>query len=416
MNTLRAGLALMLAAAGGAPGQTAECRWRAEVEVKEGVEFASIRLRPEAYERSESEFRDLRIVGPDGKEVGWTWADRVAGNAGARRWHDANRLLNLVTTPGGALQFVAEARASEGLHHAVGLDVREPEFQRKVVVETGDDLRNWDVAARGSIVRLVVEGQRLESLRVSYPASTRRYVRVTVEDWPDPKTLVAVEVDSRVEVKEEWAVVGRVEGLKKSEQRRHPEAPVRVGRSEWAFSMDLPPFHGGRLVVETPSVLFARSATVESSADGEQWRESGSGMLYRAAGKESLEVGLGRVYPRRMRLSLTEWDNPALEIAAVRLEAPVRRVVFPARVAGRYQVYLGKEEARMPDYDVGAVLARSSGVAPAAVELGAWVENPEYVPPAKPVSERWPWLLPGVLGLAVAVMGWWAWGLLRRAG
>lgn len=412
---LRAGLVLVLAA-GGAFAQMAEWRWQAEVQVKGGVEFATIALRQAMYERSASEFRDLRIVGPDGKEVGWTWADRAAGNTGARRWHDANRLLNLVTTPAGALQFVAEARASEGPHHGVGLDVREAEFQRKVLVETGDDLRNWDVAARGSIVRLVVEGQKLESLRVSYPASTRRYVRVTVEDWPDPKTLVAVEVDSRVEVEQEWAVLGRLEGLKRSEQRAHPEAPVRVGRSEWAFSMDLPPFHGGRLVVETPSVLFARSATVESSADGEEWRASGSGMLYRAAGKESLELGLGRVYPRRMRLSLTEWDNPALEIAALRLEAPVRRVVFPARVAGRYQVYLGREGARMPDYDVGAVLARSAGVTPAAVEVGAWAENPDYVPPAKPVSERWPWLLPGVLAVAVAVMGWWAWGLLRRAG
>lgn len=412
---LRAALALVLAA-GGALGQMTEWRWEGEVEVKEGAEFAALKLGRAMYERSGSEFRDLRIVGPDGKEVGWTWADRGAGGSGARRWHDAGRLLNLVTTPGGALQFVAEARRSEGPHHGVRLDVREPEFQRRVLVETGDDLRNWDVAARGSVVRLVVEGQKLESVRVSYPASTRRYVRMTVEDWPDPKTLVAVEVDSRVEVEQEWAVLGRLEGLKRSEQRAHPEAPVRVGRSEWAFSMDLPPFHGGRLVVETPSALFARSATVGSSADGEEWRESGSGMLYRAAGKESLEVELGRVYPRRMRLSLTEWDNPALEIAAVRLEAPVRRVVFPARVAGRYRVYLGKEGARMPDYDVGAVLARSAGVTPVAVEVGAWAENPDYAPPAKPVSERWPWLLPGVLGLAVAVMGWWAWGLLRRAG
>lgn len=412
---LRAALALVLAA-GGALGQMTEWRWEGEVEVKEGAEFAALKLGRAMYERSGSEFRDLRIVGPDGKEVGWTWADRGAGGSGARRWHDAGRLLNLVTTPGGALQFVAEARRSEGPHHGVRLDVREPEFQRRVLVETGDDLRNWDVAARGSVVRLVVEGQKLESVRVSYPASTRRYVRMTVEDWPDPKTLVAVEVDSRVEVEQEWTVLGRLEGLKRSEQRAHPEAPVRVGRSEWAFSMDLPPFHGGRLVVETPSALFARSATVGSSADGEEWRESGSGMLYRAAGKESLEVELGRVYPRRMRLSLTEWDNPALEIAAVRLEAPVRRVVFPARVAGRYRVYLGKEGARMPDYDVGAVLARSAGVTPVAVEVGAWAENPDYAPPAKPVSERWPWLLPGVLGLAVAVMGWWAWGLLRRAG
>ncbi len=412
---LRAALAMVLAA-GVAPGQMAEWRWQAEVEVKEGAEFAALKLGRAMYERSGSEFRDLRIVGPDGQEVGWTWADRGAGGSGARRWHDAGRLLNLVTTPGGALQFVAEARRSEGPHHGVRLDVRDAEFHRKVLVETGDDLRNWDVAARGSVVRLVVEGQKLESLAVSYPASTRRYVRVTVEDWPDAKTLVAVEVDSRVEVAEEWAVVGRVEGLKKSEQRGHPEAPVRVGRTQWEFSMELPAFHGGRLVVETPSALFARSATVESSADGETWRPSGSGMLSRAAGTEWLEVGLGRVYPRRMRLSVTEWDNPALEITAVRLEAPVRRVVFPALVAGRYRVYLGREEARMPDYDVGAVLARSAGVMPAVVELGAWAENPEYVPPAQPVSERWPWLLPGVLGVAVAVMGWWAWGLLRRAG
>ena len=188
---LRAALALVLAA-GGALGQMAEWRWQAEVEVKEGREFAALKLGRAMCERSESEFRDVRRVGPDGEEGGWACADRTARNAGARRWHDANRLLNLVTTPAGALQFVAEARASEGPHHGVRLDVREPEFQRRVLVETGDDLRNCDVAARGSVVRLVVEGQRW-SQAVSYPASTRRYVRVTVEDWPDPKTWKAVE-------------------------------------------------------------------------------------------------------------------------------------------------------------------------------------------------------------------------------
>jgi hypothetical protein len=58
----------------------------------------------------------------------------------------------------------------------------------------------------------------------------------------------------------------------------------------------------------------------------------------------------------------------------------------------------------MPDYDLDQVLARSSGVSPAAAAVGVWEPNPSYQPPPLPLSERaQAWLTPLLSVVAVAI-------------
>jgi hypothetical protein len=372
------------------------------------------------FARTESEFRDLRITGPDGAPVAWAWPRAFAqeSSAEAQRRYDPRRLVNRVVTPEGALQFVVPIGASQGPHHAVTIEATGPDFVRKVLIETGSDLQRWNIAARGTIFRLTIDQQDHQSLRVSYPVSTQRYVRVTVDGWSGADTLQAVTVDARPTEPEQWELLGRVEGpVRASEETGSAATPRR--RDTWELSFDYAALGGGRLVVEPATERFARSFSVETSQGGGAWAASGSGLIYRAPGVEVLEIPVGRIHPRRLRLVSNTGSDAPLTIDAVRLEVPVRRIIFPARNAGEYRFYLGAPDTRMPEYDLPAILARSQHVEPIPAMVGAWSENPDYVPPPvpeKPISERFPWLLPGVLGLAIVGMGSAAFKLLRKAG
>lgn len=406
---LIAAAALPLVAQPPAALQPQDLRWRAAVDIARPADYALVALRQPAYARTEARFQDLRVFGPDGAPVAWT--GRPAWTAGAAPDRNlAGALLDRVRTPEGALRFVVPARPGNAFHHAVALDTDEETFQREVTVETGNDLKNWSVAARGAILRLRVEGQLLQSLRVSYPASSQRYLRVTVANWPESAGLTQVRVHAGQTPPEEWTTLGRLE-----QPRR--ETPVERA-SRWQVSFDYGRIERARLSVETPAELFARRVEVRTSDRGGVWSGAGGGLLYRAGESRHLELELVNLHPRQMRIETEDRDNPPLELTAISLEAPVRWIVFPARAAGRYQLYLGRENAVMPDYDLDAVLSRAGAVTFVPHAAGEWEANPDFAPPPAPrapFTERFPGLLPGALAGAVLGMGAAAWRLLRKA-
>jgi hypothetical protein len=404
-----AAAALPLLAQPPAQLQTKDLRWRAAVEVTQPVDYALIEVRQPMYARTESRFHDLRIFGPDGAPVAWAWRHHpVSSSIGGGNL--AGRLLDRVRTPAGGLRFVVPVARGEGLHHAITIDSAEETFQREVLIETGNDLVRWAEAARGMLVRLKVDGEVLQSLRVSYPQSTQRYLRVTIAGWPENAELRSVELHSGVIVAEQWTVLGRVD----NPRRETPEDRV----SCWQASFDYDPIDRVRLVVETPTARFARHFDVETSADGKSWTGAGGALLYRAGDSENLRFELTGLRPRHVRVVARDRDNAPVEVRALVLEAPVRRIVFPVSAPGKYQLYLGRANAVMPDYDLPAVLSRAGPLEFVTHTAGEWENNPGYVAPPepeKPVSERFPWLLPGVLGVAVLAMGAAAWRLLRKA-
>lgn len=404
-----AAVALPLLAQPPAPLEPKDLRWRAPLEVAAPVEYALVEVRQPMYARTDARFQDLRIFGPDGAPVAWMWhATPLSRSIPGPDLK--GELLDRVLTPGGALRFVVPAGRQRGMHSALFLDTDEETFQRDVTVETGNDLTNWSLAARGTILRLRVDGQLLESLRVSYPQSTQRYLRVTVAGWAERARLTRVEVQTGQTIKEEWTTLGSAE---------RPRREAMEGRvSRWNASFEYGWLERARLTIETPSERFARRVEVRTSANGENWTGAGEGMLYRAGESERLHLELTGIYPRHLRIETRDGDNTPLELGALALEAPVRWIVFPARTAGRYWLYLGRADAVMPDYDLPAVVSRAGPLEFVTHAAGDWQSNPDYVAPPepeKPVSERIPWLLPGVLGVAVLAMGAAAWRLLRKA-
>ena len=102
----------------------------------------------------------------------------------------------------------------------------------------------------------------------------------------------------------------------------------------------------------------------------------------------------------RLRLVITDYRNPPLNIMAVRYIAPVRQLVIPAEtnLEKPLRVYFGNPKAEAPHYDFAGNLPPRLDPPPARAALGPRQENPVYTPLPPPLSERLPWLIYVVLG------------------
>ena len=96
---------------------------------------------------------------------------------------------------------------------------------------------------------------------------------------------------------------------------------------------------------------------------------------------------------------------------SVTVEAIARNIIFPSQAGGDYWLYFGNLQAHAPSYDLSMVLAKSTLDNAVSVSAEGRQANPGYKPPeppVKPLSERYPGLLYGVLGIAVLGLGYFA--------
>ncbi len=81
-------------------------------------------------------------------------------------------------------------------------------------------------------------------------------------------------------------------------------------------------------------------------------------------------------------------------------------MIFEAESAGAgpFKLYYGNHKAAAPEYDFAASLPRRLPQKPLRLPLSAQQNNPAYRPEPKPFSERSPWAIYLVLGIASGIL------------
>jgi hypothetical protein len=174
--------------------------------------------------------------------------------------------------------------------------------------------------------------------------------------------------------------------------------------------------------LEVEAGAFERAARALASADGQYWTPVGGGLLWRAptgrpaqGDRENLRLEIRPSGRRWLRVEVRDGDAPPLRASRAGAAWRLQHLVFRAPSAGAYQLYLGNPGAAAPAYDLGAVLARTPGAAPAAASLGPVVPNPSFAerPPALPFTERHRTALGAALLALLAGLAVWVVRLLR---
>lgn len=383
-------------------------RWQsfAPLTVARGQQVTRVPAGKEVFLHARPDLADLRVL-RGSEEVPYA-IRKHSGTVETRA--SRPELLDQVLVGGNAVQFTLDFGVRERVRHSrVTITTRERNFRNRVRVETGDDNRAWSVAREdGYIFDFSEGGVHAAVLSVDYPVSSRRYARLTVFGFTRPDAISAAAAAFYRETPVQRVTMAQLTPA------RGEDLKIRASLLEFDLGRDLP---HDRIVLEAAGGPFHRAVELEASDDGKLWRHLASGTIFRVPGEDRLALDYPEIATRRVRVRIFNGDNQPVDVRNAAFEAPRRDVLFLTPAAGRYLLYAGNPDATAPSYDLPAILARTTA-SEQETQTGAWETNPLYEPPPpprKPVSERFPGLLPAVLVAAVLIMGFLAVQLLKKA-
>jgi Protein of unknown function (DUF3999) len=365
-------------------------------------------------DKARTDLADLRLFDSANREV--PYAIRIRRDVAERRDIEA-RLFNAATA-GPSAEVSVDLGENPGEHNEIEVETSGTNFRRQVAIEGSDSGTEWrTLNGNGTIFSFVSGNGSVASERVSYPTSRYRYLRVRV--LRDPVTDDKAPVISKVEVSR--AVTEK--GLLSSWNVPVPSYQLLRNQGEFASAwvLDL----GGRapcdrLKLEIGEDSFSRPFQVFAIDDPDNVELIASGTLTRYTGDQGKPLVINfnqEVNVRKLRLQITDYSNPTLNISSIEASAPARQLVFELKEppSQPLRLFFGNSTIAAPHYDFENELPMRLSTEPTGSSLGAVLANPDYRPEPKPFTERAPWLIYLVLAASSIALGYVLFSLARTA-
>jgi Protein of unknown function (DUF3999) len=368
--------------------------------------FVELRLDADVYRDASPTLADLRVRDAYGADVGYALRRRERVAAESRR--DA-AMLDLVTTPPGAVRFTLDAGTGRIVHNRVRLAIRDQarNFRVPVRVETSDDGRSWQLARESGFIYRVEGETKAADTSVSYPTSTARWLRVTVgaeRGRPLPLAGAALVIAATPEREEERVASSIVD--------RDEESMRRTTRLVLDLRARRPV---DRLELDVAERNFHRVVLIEASDDRKAWRWAGSCAI------SAVDTGTVRerltsarfqeTTARYLRLTIQNLDDRPLSVTNARVFAVKRTLVFEAAPGRTYVLDYGNPSAPAPRYDIARAMTYLGGQPLPAATLGA------AQPVPRPAASAWltsqPVVMWASMAMAVLVLGSLLWRMAR---
>ena len=366
----------------------------------------------QALGKSRSDHADLRLYDATGKEI--PYALRIL------RESSTTELLKVREFNRGVRGEAAEASydlgEQPGEHNQLEIDTAGENFRRPVTVEGSYDATAWSaVVMEAFIFRFAAAQGRADERSVLYPVSRYRYLRVRV--GPDPQADRQAPVIRSVTVHRTLREPGETLTFPAAVGGR--EATRQNDRAASVYRINLGgrvPMHALRLAITDKE--FSRPYQLEVLGDDLAYRQqASSGQLMRRQSENRPEerISFQEAFAGQLLLTVTDDRNVPLTFTGATALSAARQIVFESAAAGAgpLKLYYGNAKASAPRYDFADALPRELPRAPVRLSLGAGQSNPAYEPEPAPVSERAPWLIYVVLGLASLALFAVLWRLTR---
>ena len=388
--------------------QTSLSLWPYYVEVtpeKTGGQLYDVLVPLPVMDKARTDLADLRFFDSTNREI--PYAIRIRRDVDEKRDIPA-RLFNYGSAGPATSEVSVDLGEDPGEHNEIEIETNGINFRRQVVIEGSDSGREWRTLSNdGVIFSFASQNNVADSQRVSYPTSRYRYLRVKVSRDPmtDRETPQVTSVKVMMSVREKgWLSTWDVPVPSYQLQRNQ-------GAHATVWTLDL----GGRgpcdrLSLEIAEDSFSRPFQVDAIDDAQNPYPIATGDLTRHSSNEKKPLVIyfnEEQNVRKLRLQITDYSNPTLNITAIEASAPARQLVFELKqpAAQPLRLYFGNETVAAPHYDFEKELAGRLSNEPVHSRLGDVIANREYKPEPKPLTERVPWLIYIVLaasGIALA--------------
>lgn len=401
-----------------ASAQTSLSQWPYYVEVtpqRTERGLYNVALPTWVMDKARPDLGDLRLFDANNREI--PYAIRVRRDVDEKREIPVH-MFNAGFAGPSTSEVSVDLGENPGEHNEIEIETLGQNFRRQVVIEGSDSGREWrTLNSNGVLFSFTSQNAVAESRRVTYPTSRYRYLRVRVsrDQMEDDETPQVINVKVTMAVREK--------GWRQSWQVPVPSYQLlrNQGAHASAWIIDL----GARTPCDQLSLniaddSFSRPFQVESIDDDQKMRVVARGDLTRHTGDQAKPLVIvfdQEENVRQLRLQITDYSNPTLNISTIEASAPARELVFELKepASESLRLFFGSANVTAPHYDFEKELQTRVSQQPVNSAITVVLPNREYKPEPLPLTERVPWLIYVVLAVASIALGYVLFSLARTA-
>lgn len=374
-------------------------------------------LGPDVFSHARTDLLDLRIFNSTGEAQ--PYALRTLSPKSIREVIAATEFDRLEPDDG-PHELTLELLPESVEHNEIQIVLTGEDFRRAVEVEGSDDgKQQWRRLVAANLIRFTDGNQKINVQSLVYENSRLKFIRVKVQPDPNPDDpdndadtfkISEVKVLRTVDVPGERIVWDAIVS------KREPTRVYGSPGSTWTIDLQGSNVPCDLIQVEVEDNEFVRDVELQieqpvgplgqmafvglDASDNISWqRKLGDP-------KRAMKLSFPEVQASRLRLRVADYRNAPLTIRSVKVSASARQVVFarPTPPETNLRLFFGNPMAELSRYDFARNLPENPIISVRA-GLQPTVENADFVPPPKPFTERFPWLIYGVLGsVAVALL------------
>lgn len=371
----------------------------------EGIDtgYVSLTIPPDVFDRANPDLSDLRIS--DGlAEVPYVvWSNTRK----SERKKIETRILNTSYIPRSYTTFTLDVGDTGTSTNNITVTTSSTDFVRRVTVEGSPDNRKFSVLKDNDYIFDLTSNRNLRNLTVSYPTTDYRYIRVTVwDDGEEPLVEVGGEIYFYEDIKGELQEIPSTIAVSRDDADKHV--------TELILDLSSRNVPSSSVTLSLSDTNFNRDVIVLSSNidEPEEYTELYVTSIYSIQTQRFSRTNTTIEYPetqsRYLKIVIENKSNAPLTITGATVYGVPRIVTFSADTASDkpLSLYVGNPRVQGPSYDIAQVFPYINKDTLVPASLGSIGENPDYVAGSDlPITERYPWILWGAIGVMLLVLG-----------
>lgn len=319
-------------------------------------------------------------------------------------------LNNSYSIDGGYNVFIVDFGQGGFLNSSLNIITSSENFKRTVEISGSDDMLSWNLLRGNGYIYDYTDRAgnfKAQNTSVNYPENAFRYIQVKIFKSSDelPLTVTGAQVSKIKRSESRETTFKPLYAVKENSANRTTEVVIDLGKKGWPTS---------NITLVSPDENFNREIVIYESSDKSNWRRVGQSYIFNYNTPKFVganpEVGYSETNQRYLKLEIFNGDNRPIAITGLSAKTILRSIVFQYDFIDSsvgYRLYYGNPKANFPEYDLAKFFPYlDTGVYYDAVLSDEQVNSyyQKIAPPLPPLTERIPYLVPGVLVLAVAMM------------
>lgn len=362
--------------------------------------LAKVTLDDDTFSNSTKDLFDVRIIDGENREVPFKL---VSGKESFKSDRVSVKMINNSYVPGQSSQVILDLGNPGNLVNNLTINTSSENFQRNVKVYGSNDMTAWNVLKDNGYIYDFTDKKanfKSQNTQIKFSDSAYHYIKIEIaDDGGNPVKINSVETSDTIE-----------EDTRGYE--RHPQFKLieKTDKkiTEMIVDLGVSGIPTDRISIKSKNINFNRTILIHASNDENtnNWDYLGQSYIFRYNTPkfigENLTVNFSETNKRFIRLEVINRDDASLSISDITSFSIYREIIFQSNAGEKYRLFYGNSKADYPQYDLEKYFQYLEPSKATVAKISNQKDNPNFIPekePVKPLTERIPYLLSGILTL-----------------